>query len=96
MGEESPPVTAVPITSKASDVPMAWESLVSRLTQADGYLAVKGVRLRRPAAALTAALRLLCDDSTLYIAKSNGIGENMNQSCRTSGVAVVLLIGDNR
>jgi hypothetical protein len=33
--------------------------------------------LRHPAAALTAALRLLCDDSTLYIAKSNGIGENI-------------------
>lgn len=38
---------------------MAWKSLVSRLTQADGYLAVKGVRLRHPAAVLAAALRAM-------------------------------------
>lgn len=75
---------------------MAWESLISRMTQASGCLAVRGVRLRRPAAAFTDVQRQLCGDANCRIHKPNGLGEDMSQRCHVKThvycVAVVLLV----
>jgi hypothetical protein len=47
--EESLPVIAAPIKGKASDVPdVAWESLLSRLTRANGCLVVSERQIETP------------------------------------------------